>query len=69
MKTENYLGLTLSVGFGLWWALFPNGVIRFYEWFHRRKMSTPKPLAIRTLASYGLPSVNRGTLQNLDDDS
>jgi hypothetical protein len=47
MKTENYLGLTLSVGFGLWWALFPNGVIRFYEWFHRRKMSTPKPLAIR----------------------
>ena len=47
MKTEDYFGLTAFVGFGLWWLLFPNAVIRFYEWFHGRKMSTPKPLAVR----------------------
>ena len=36
-------------GFGLWWALFPNSVIRFYKWFHNGKVKMASPKAIRII--------------------
>ena len=48
MKPQDYIGLIVFVGFGLWWVLFPISVIRFYEWFHRGKASIPKPSIVRT---------------------
>jgi hypothetical protein len=49
MKAQDYLGLILFVGFGLWWVLFPNSVIRFYQWFHGGKVSVRKPLMVRVV--------------------
>jgi hypothetical protein len=49
MKAQGYLGLAVIVGFGLWWVLSPNSVIRFYQWFHREQVSVPKPLMIRVV--------------------
>jgi hypothetical protein len=46
-EASDYIGLIVFVGFGLWWVLFPNSVIRFYEWFHRRKISAPKQSIVR----------------------
>jgi len=48
MKPQDYIGLIVFVGFGLWWVLFPNNVIRFYNWFHRRKILMPaRPAVVR----------------------
>jgi hypothetical protein len=62
MKAQDYLGLTLFVGFGLWWVLFPNSVIRFYQWLHRGKVSVRKPLMIRVLGVVWLVMVLGVTL-------
>ena len=56
MRADDYVGLALSVGFGLWWALFPENVIRFYTrfprgklWLYKGKVSVPKPLVVRMI--------------------
>ena len=43
----NILGLVLVAGFGLWWVVFPESVIRFYTWFHSGKVQMPKPSGVR----------------------
>lgn len=51
MKNSDIIGLLLVVGFGLWWAILPNNVIRFYTWFHSRSKwyAAPKPIAVRII--------------------
>ena len=44
MKPSDCFGIALFAGFGLWWAIFPGNVIRFYNWFHRGQI---KPLPAR----------------------
>jgi len=65
MKPNDYLGLAVCVGFGLWWVLFPNSVIRFYPWFHRRKMSMPRPLVVRAVGLLWIALVLGVTLHGL----
>ncbi len=49
MATGDYLGMALFSAFGLWWALAPKSVIRFYNWFHGGPRRMPKELAIRVM--------------------
>ncbi len=57
MKRDDYIGLVLCVGFGLWWALFPNSVIKFYTWFHHGRVSLPKQSAVRVVGVLWIASV------------
>jgi len=50
MNLSDYIALILFAGFGLWWLLFPNSVIRFYTWFHRGRISIPRNLMIIRVA-------------------
>jgi hypothetical protein len=34
--------------FGLWWAIAPRSVIRFYAWFHQRRLKR-KPVPMPSL--------------------
>jgi len=47
MTASDLTGLALFGGFGLWWLAFPQSVIRFYTWFHRKKVRMPKPIGVR----------------------
>jgi hypothetical protein len=49
MNSSDAVGIALFSSFGLWWAISPQSVIRFYTWFHRGKISrwSPKPAAVR----------------------
>lgn len=47
MKTSDYLGFALAVGFGLWWVVFPTSVITFYTWFHKGRVKTPSASGVR----------------------
>ena len=47
MKLSDYIGLGVFVGFGLWWVLLPNSVVRFYTWFHRGRIRLPRPSLVR----------------------
>ncbi len=47
MEREDYIGLAICVGFGLWWVLLPNSVIKFYTWFHGGRVPLPKQFVIR----------------------
>jgi len=52
LKPSDYIALVLLVSFGLWYAVFPNNVIRFYARFpkwKKVKVSEPKPLAVRII--------------------
>jgi succinate-acetate transporter protein len=51
MTTGDFLGLALFGGFGLWWLVFPESVIRFYTWFHGRRSRLPRPVAIRVMGA------------------
>jgi succinate-acetate transporter protein len=51
ITTSDLLGLGLFGGFGLWWLAFPKSVIRFYTWFHSRKVRIPSPRVIRILGA------------------
>jgi len=51
ITTSDLLGLGFFGGFGLWWLAFPQSVIRFYTWFHRRKARLPSPRVIRILGA------------------
>jgi hypothetical protein len=46
MAFQDYLGLTIFVGFGLWWARFPTSVINFYSWFHGARARVPNAEAL-----------------------
>jgi len=46
MTLGDYVGFGLTVGFGLWWVLFPNSVVRFYAWFHSGRVE-PKASQVR----------------------
>lgn len=47
MKLSDYLGFGLTLGFGLWWLVFPKSVIKFYTWFHRGEAKMPGTFGIR----------------------
>jgi hypothetical protein len=49
MNIGDYVGVIVFGGFGLWWLLFPNNVIKFYTWFHRGRVSFPPQLVIRII--------------------
>ena len=49
MNNSDVFGLTLFLGFGLWWILLPNGVIKFYTWFHKGEVELPQPIVIRII--------------------
>jgi len=40
LKPGDWVALVVFGGFGLWWLLFPKSVIAFYEWFHRKPVSS-----------------------------
>lgn len=42
-------GFGLVMSFGMWWVVLPSSVIRFYTWFHRGKVSMPRPGAVRCI--------------------
>jgi len=65
MKPQDYLGMTVFVGFGLWWVLLPDSVIRFYGWFHRGKLSMPGPLTVRMIGLAWIALVLSVTLHGL----
>lgn len=44
-----YLGAALALAFSVWWVLFPESVIPFYNWLGRRPVRPVKPAAIRLL--------------------
>jgi hypothetical protein len=47
----NILGYSVFIAYGLWLAIFPNSVIKFYIRFHRGRgrQQMPKPSVIRIL--------------------
>jgi hypothetical protein len=47
MNPSDIGAIALFGGFGLWWVLLPDSVVRFYRWFHRGQVKMPTPLAIR----------------------
>jgi hypothetical protein len=47
MKPNDYLGFALTLGFGLWWAVFPTSVVSFYTWFYRGRVKIPGLILIR----------------------
>ncbi len=47
MILSDYLGFSLAVGFGLWWAVFPSSVISFYTWFHKGQVKMPSTSGVR----------------------
>ena len=47
MKPSDYFGFGVAFGFGIWFLLFPQGVINFYTWFHQGKVKLPKTFGIR----------------------
>jgi succinate-acetate transporter protein len=51
MRAQDSFGLIAFAAFGLWWVLFPKSVISFYRRFHRGKISSPKPVAIRVVGA------------------
>jgi succinate-acetate transporter protein len=65
MRSQDYLGLTVFVGFGLWWALFPNSVIRFYLRFLPGRVPTPNPLTVRIVGVLWVVLVLGVTLHRL----
>jgi hypothetical protein len=54
MKTQDILGFTLSVGFGLWWIVLPHSVLKLYSLFHGNKISLPQPFGIRIAGFFWL---------------
>jgi succinate-acetate transporter protein len=62
MSTSDIFGFTLFVSFGLWWAVFPRSVVRFYTWFHKGKMKMPRLAAIRVIGAAWIVLVSVITL-------
>jgi len=62
MSTSDILGFSLFASFGLWWALFPQSVIRLYTWFHRGKVKMPRLAAIRMMGTAWIVLVSVITL-------
>ena len=49
MTPSDYVGTAILLGFGFWWILFPESVIRFYTWFHKRKSRLPGARWVRIM--------------------
>jgi hypothetical protein len=47
VKLDDCIGFGVVFAFGLWWVLFPESVIRFYSWFHRRRPPIPGTRGVR----------------------
>ena len=52
MNWTDYFGFGLAVGFGVWWAVFPVSVIRFYTWFHKGRVRMPGEFGIRLTGTF-----------------
>jgi hypothetical protein len=57
MNLSDYVGLSLFVGFGLWWLVFPSSVITFYSWFHNARVKMPGARAIRLAGAFWIALV------------
>ena len=51
MKPSDHLGFALTLGFGLWWIVFPRSVVSFYTWFHRGRVRMPGTFLVRLLGA------------------
>ena len=51
MKLSDYIGFGIFLGWGLWWVVFPNSVIRFYTWFHPGGVKVPRALGVRLVGA------------------
>ena len=38
MKLSDYIDMSPFVAFGCWWLFLPRSVVRFYKWFHGRRV-------------------------------
>jgi hypothetical protein len=56
MSASEISGLVLFSAFGMWWALAPHSVVRFYTWFPKGSTSrfTPEARSFRIVRSVGL---------------
>ena len=45
MSASDIGGLVVFSSFGMWWALAPHSVVRFYTWFHKASTIRLKPEA------------------------
>jgi hypothetical protein len=56
MSASDIGGLVLFSSFGMWWALAPRSVVRFYSWFHKGSTSrlTPEARSFRIVRILGL---------------
>lgn len=51
MSAKDIFPFGLLIGFGLWWVIFPQTVIRFYTWFHKGRAKMPQPPVIRVIGA------------------
>jgi succinate-acetate transporter protein len=49
MKLSDYIGFVLFGGFGVWWIVLPESVIKLYTWFHKGQVRLPDPSTIRVI--------------------
>ncbi len=50
VRLSDYVGIVAFSSFGLWWMTFPASVVRFYAWFHRGTIRSPRStLSIRVV--------------------
>jgi tellurite resistance protein TehA-like permease len=62
MSTQDILAFVLFAGFGLWLAILPKTVIRFYTWFHKGRFPMPRPTVIRVIGACWVILVSALTL-------
>jgi len=65
MKLSDCIGLGMCVGFGLWWVLLPNSVVRFYTWFHHGRVKLPRVSTVRLVGGLWIALVLAITIFSL----
>ena len=51
MKLDDYIAFGVFFGFGFWFLLLPNSVIRFYTWFQKGRVQMPKTFGVRLVGA------------------
>jgi len=52
LKLSDYLWFALILGFGLWWAVFPQSVVNFYTRLHRGRVKMPGIFVVRLVGVF-----------------
>ena len=55
----------VAIGFGLWWIVFPDSVVRFYTWFHGGKVALPRRTGVRAAGMFWVLLVLLAVFMNL----